>query len=109
MRSHWLCLAVLAATIAVAPIAEAQRRLPPPSKEAAMFSFAPVAKKAAPAVVNVYARGRVQTPPTRMAEEQFFRRFFGERFGMPQESCKIRSARASSCIRTGLSSPTRTW
>jgi Do/DeqQ family serine protease len=65
--------------------AAAQRRVPPPSKEAAMFSFAPVAKKAAPAVVNVYARGVL--PPTRgqRLEDEIYRRFFGERFGMPEE------------------------
>ena len=62
--------------------AAAQRHEPPPSREAAQYSFAPIVKKAAPAVVNVYVRGRPQGVPSH-AEE--FRRFFGERFGMPQE------------------------
>lgn len=53
----------------------AQRKIPPPSREAAQFSFAPVVKKAAPAVVNIYVRGQVQTSP--FGDDPFFRRFFG--------------------------------
>ena len=41
--------------------AAAQQRVPPPSREAAQYSFAPIVRKAAPAVVNVYVRSRVQT------------------------------------------------
>ena len=69
----------------LAPTAEAQRRVTPPSREAAQFSFAPVAKKASPAVVNVYVRGRIQQSQSQLAQEQFFRQFFGDRFGVPQE------------------------
>ena len=65
--------------------ANAQRRLPPPNKEVVLYSFAPVAKKAAPAVVNVYARGRVQVRQSPFANDPFFSRFFGDRFGVPQE------------------------
>jgi Do/DeqQ family serine protease len=65
--------------------AYAQRRVPPPSREAAQFSFAPIVKKAAPAVVNVYVRTHVQAFSSPFADDPFFRRFFGERFGMPQE------------------------
>ena len=76
-----LCGAVL---LAAAP-ASAQRREPPPSREAAQYSFAPIVKKAAPAVVNVYVRARVPTFVSPFADDPLFRRFFGERFGMPQE------------------------
>src|SRR6478735_7782018 len=68
-----------------APPAVAQRREPPPSREAAQYSFAPIVKKAAPAVVNVYVRARVQTFVSPFADDPLFRRFFGENFGMPQE------------------------
>ena len=75
-------LAVLAVVICLADTATAQRAGPPPSREAVQYSFSSVVKKAAPAVVNVYVRGRAQvTSPW----EQEFRRFFGERFGMPNE------------------------
>src|SRR5215510_12761590 len=65
--------------------AAAQRREPPPSRETAQYSFAPIVKKAAPAVVNVYVRARVSTFVSPFADDPLFRRFFGERFGMPQE------------------------
>ena len=67
------------------PRPSAQRKEPPPSREAAQYSFAPIVKKAAPAVVNVYVRARVQTFVSPFADDPLFRRFFGERFGMPQE------------------------
>ena len=86
MRHSYSCLlVVLLAVLTVGSAADAQRRVPPPNREAALFSFAPVAKKAAPAVVNVYVRGRIQQSPSQLAEEQFFRRFFGDRFGLPQD------------------------
>src|SRR4030095_7397471 len=79
-------IAVIFATgmFAVAP-ASAQRREPPPTREAAQYSFAPIVRKAAPAVVNVYVRARVPTFVSPFAGDPLFRRFFGERFGMPQE------------------------
>jgi Do/DeqQ family serine protease len=65
--------------------AAAQRREPPPSRETAQYSFAPIVKKAAPAVVNVYVRARVQTFVSPFAQDPLFGRLFGERFGLPQE------------------------
>ena len=65
--------------------AEAQRKVPPPSREAALYSFAPVVKQAAPAVVNVYVRSRVQAFNSPFADDPVFRRFFGERLGQPTE------------------------
>jgi Do/DeqQ family serine protease len=75
-------MAVLA--FVVSPV-EAQRRSPPPTREAVQFSFAPIVKRVAPAVVNVYVRGRVQTFLSPFADDPILRRFFGERFGMPAE------------------------
>jgi Do/DeqQ family serine protease len=65
--------------------AETQQKQPPPSREAAQYSFAPIVRKAAPAVVNVYVRSRVQTFNSPFANDPFFRRFFGEQFGEPSE------------------------
>ena len=65
--------------------AQAQQKLPPPTREAAQYSFAPIVRKAAPAVVNVYVRSRVQTFNSPFADDPLFRRFFGENFGQPSE------------------------
>src|SRR5262245_12615091 len=62
-----------------------QRQEPPPSRAAAQYSFAPIVKTAAPAVVNVYVRARVQTFVSPFADDPLFRRFFGDTFGMPAE------------------------
>lgn len=60
-----------------------------PSSEAQIrFSFSPVVKRTAPAVVNVYARKTVQQRSrSPFAGDPFFERFFGRRFdfGMPRE------------------------
>ena len=65
------------------------------------LSFAPIVKQAAPAVVNVYARGRVQVRNP-LLDDPFFREFLGGRLGMPQE--RIQSSLGSGVIvsREGL-------
>ena len=73
---------------AIAPAFAQQQqpqRVPPPSREAAQFSYAPIVKKAAPAVVNVYVRSRVQTFNSPFANDPIFRKFFGDSFGQPSE------------------------
>lgn len=83
----WVALAgalagLVAADSSMAP-ARSQDRIVPPSREAARYSFAPIVKRAAPAVVNIFVRGRVQVQSP--FDDPFFRRFFGERFNMPAE------------------------
>lgn len=63
----------------------AQQKVPPPSREAAQYSFAPIVRKVTPAVVNVYVRTRVQTFNSPFEDDPWFRRFFGDRFGQPSE------------------------
>lgn len=54
----------------------------PGSAEEVTLSFAPLVKKAAPAVVNIYTRKVVQTRQVSpLFNDPFFRRFFGEGFG----------------------------
>jgi Do/DeqQ family serine protease len=74
----------------------AQEREPPPSRAALQYSYAPIVKKAAPAVVNVYVRSRVRTFASPFANDPFFQRFFGEGFGLPRE--RIQSSLGSGVI-----------
>jgi Do/DeqQ family serine protease len=74
----------LGAPEAWAQPARAQNKVPPPSREAAQYSYAPIVKRSSPAVVNVFARGTVQVQSP-FGDDAFFRRFFGDRFGMPTE------------------------
>jgi Do/DeqQ family serine protease len=78
-------IAVAAAMLLAITPGSAQRKEPPPSRAAAQYSFAPIVKMAAPAVVNVYVRARVRTFVSPFADDPLFRRFFGESFGMPAE------------------------
>jgi Do/DeqQ family serine protease len=87
------------ATLLLAPaVASAQERQVPPSREALQYSYSPIVKMAAPAVVNVYVRSRVRTSVSPFANDPFFQRFFGGRggFGLPQE--RIQSSLGSGVI-----------
>ena len=59
----------------------------PQSRAEIQLSFAPVVKKTAPAVVNVYAQRVVASREGGFGADPFFRRFFGEdgTFGRPRE------------------------
>ncbi len=72
------------------------RREVPPSREIAQYSYAPIVRKAAPAVVNVYVQRRVQTFSSPFANDPFFRQFFGDAFGRPSE--RIQSSLGSGVI-----------
>ena len=76
-------LAAMALLVAVAP-SNAQRAVPE-SAVAMKQSFAPVVKKAAPTVVNVYVRHQVEHMVSPFFDDPFFGRLFGERFGIPRE------------------------
>ena len=96
-----MCIALLGVTI-LAPCsgpALGQRREAPASKQEVQLSFAPIVKRAAPAVVNVYVRGKPQQTAQRQQlpiDDPVFRRFFGELFGMPQE--RVQSSLGSGVI-----------
>lgn len=83
-------------TITLAGLAHAQQRTPPPSRAALQYSYAPIVKKAAPAVVNVYVRRRVRTFASPFANDPFFQQFFGRGFGLPRE--RVQSSLGSGVI-----------
>ena len=87
MRGALWLAAVLALAVAGAAPAGADKRLPS-GREEMRLSFAPLVKRAAPAVVNIYAKRVVQSVPVSpFFNDPFFRRFFGEdfSFGRPRE------------------------
>ncbi len=60
----------------------APERAVPKSRAEIAYSFAPIVKKAQPAVVNVFASRVERMPANPLLEDPIFRRFFGEG-GMP--------------------------
>jgi Do/DeqQ family serine protease len=79
-----LCLAGASLLLSV-PGTLAQERAVPKNQAAMKQSFSPVVKQAAPAVVNVYVRHRVKQSVSPFFRDPFFRRFFGDKFGVPRE------------------------
>jgi Do/DeqQ family serine protease len=90
----------IAALLLLGASALAQTRTPPTSRELIHLSFAPVVKKAAPAVVNVFSRRVVQTAqgPAALFNDPFFRRFFGDRFPMGVPRQRIEQSLGSGVI-----------
>ena len=83
-----LITAVLAAVLmAFAAAPAGAEKIAPLSRPEAQLSFAPVVKRSAPAVVNVYAQRMVASRGNRYFDDPFFRRFFGDdgSFGRPRE------------------------
>ncbi|HLN25398.1 MAG TPA: DegQ family serine endoprotease [Patescibacteria group bacterium] len=76
-------LAMFALVLLALP-AQAQTATVPQSREQVHLSFAPVAKQAMPAVVNIYTRRVVRTASP-LVNDPFFRQFFGNQMGVPQE------------------------
>lgn len=81
------CLVVILTGAAVPSMARADTV--PQSRAQLQLSFAPVAKQAAPAVVNIYTKRKVvDRGLSPFFNDPFFQQFFGERFGvfgMPRE------------------------
>ena len=61
----------------------APERVVPTSRADITLSFAPIVKKAQPAVVNVFASRVERMPANPLLDDPVFRRFFGEGGGMP--------------------------
>lgn len=71
-------LAILSCLALTAGSSPSSAQQVPESRERVSLSFSPVVKRAAPAVVNVYATRMVsQRPQSPFGNDPFFRRFFG--------------------------------
>ena len=77
----WRPILALFLVLLTAGTALAEKRIPA-SRGQAELSYAPLVRKAAPAVVNIYTKTVVRTRQVApLFNDPFFRRFFGEEFG----------------------------
>ena len=96
-----LAFALVFALLGASAFADTVQRAAPQSPAQVRLSFAPVVKKVAPAVVNVYA-SRVETMPRNpLFDDPIFRRFFG---GEGSDNQRVQKALGSGVIvdRSGL-------
>ena len=70
----------------------------PESQTQIMLSFAPLVKKAVPAVVNIFTRTRITQTRSSLFDDPFFQRFFGGNFGPPRQRQKIQNSLGSGVI-----------
>ena len=95
----FMVLAALLSVALAAPDVFAQRAVPE-AREQVMLSFAPLVKKASPAVVNIFTRKAVQQrgPSSPLFNDPFFRRFFGESFDRIQPRENVENSLGSGVI-----------
>ena len=84
--------------LAMALAGPAAARAVPDSREQITLSFAPVVKKVAPAVVNIYTRKVIEQRNSPLFSDPFFSRFFGRNFfgGIPER--RVQNALGSGVI-----------
>lgn len=77
----------------------AEPRQIPESRNQMQLSYAPLVKKTAPAVVNIYARKVVRERGRPLLfDDPFFQRFFGEDFGMGRPRKRLQKSLGSGVI-----------
>jgi len=98
-KLNTLIKAALAIFLLHSPVAEGAEKHLPASKTEMQLSFAPLVKKTAPAVVNIYARKIVrQRSQAPLSNDPFFRRFFGREFPLGRPQKKVQNSLGSGVI-----------
>jgi Do/DeqQ family serine protease len=89
---------VAAGLAAVLPAVAEQWRIVPETSTQIQYSFAPIVKRVAPAVVNVYASRVVAQSLSPFTADPFFRRFFGDVPDLGAPSQRVQQSLGSGVI-----------
>ncbi len=91
-------LAALLIVVGVATPALAREPDVPSGREQIQLSFAPLVKRASPAVVNIYTKTRIRTQRPSFLDDPVFRRFFGDDYmrALPRE--RVQNALGSGVV-----------
>ena len=96
----WLFLGALLAAAAAG--AHAETTAVPVSQQEIRLTFAPLVKRTAPAVVNIFTKRTVRNAPSPLFNDPFFRRFFGDQFlGEQGDTQSVQNALGSGVIVDG--------
>jgi Do/DeqQ family serine protease len=89
---------LLLAALSVSAGNPAAAQTVPSTRSQLTYSFAPIVKQVAPAVVNIYTRRVVETRSSPFMNDPFFQQFFGSdsNFGVPQQ--RVQSSLGSGVI-----------
>ena len=96
-RTAWPKFLLLLALVLACPLA-AGAKVVPEAREQVSYSFAPVVKKVAPAVVNIYTRTVVEQRSSPLFADPFFRRFFGQNFLGGEPERRVQTSLGSGVI-----------
>ncbi|MGE3335479.1 MAG: DegQ family serine endoprotease [Rhodospirillaceae bacterium] len=88
-----------AAVSFLAPATRGAETVVPTSRPQVALSFAPIVKRASPAVVNVYTKRVLKQQASPLFNDPFFRQFFGDQFAGPRE--RVESSLGSGVIVRG--------
>ena len=89
---------VLALAMVGIPMVSAKTRVPS-SRDEIRLSFAPLVKRVAPAVVNIYTKRVVRSRPiSPLFNDPLFRKFFGERFSFGQPRARVQNTLGSGVL-----------
>ena len=97
IRRNRLAVLTISLVMALGGFALAVERQVPDSAAEMKLSFAPIVKRVAPAVVNVYASRTVEQRTSPFFSDPFFRRFFGDR-GIGPRSQRVQRSLGSGVI-----------
>ncbi len=95
LMSNSVRAALIAGLVAVSSLPAAAKEAVPQSMSEIGLTFAPVVRRVAPAVVNVYARTVVQQQVNPLFDNPFFRQFFG---ATPQMRKRVQQSLGSGVI-----------
>jgi serine protease Do len=97
--SKWLGAVFWAALVLSGTVADAAEKRTPDNKAEIQLSYAPLVKKTAPAVVNIYARKIVRERGfSPLFDNPFFRQFFGRDFGIGRPRQRLENSLGSGVI-----------
>jgi serine protease Do len=98
MARRILSLALAAGLLAAAPAGAQDTKVVPTAREQITLSYAPLVRRVAPAVVNIYTKRVVQARVSPLLDDPFFRRFFGDNFTMGAPRQRVQASLGSGVI-----------